>query len=90
MERNLTDKDKEKILNFGALSYSNKQMSVILNIEIDEVNSLMADENSSFYKLYERGMFIGKYTVDLKLLELAQSGDLKAMAKIDVLRARKK
>lgn len=83
MERHITDQEKEKIVNFGAFRYSNDRIASILGWDVDEVNKLMDDESSEFCKLYHRGVDTADYVIDMKLFEMAQQGDLKALQKFE-------
>lgn len=79
VERNITEKEEEFIVNFGSLNYNEEQMSNILGWEKREITKLMKDKNSAFYKLYQKGINISKYLIDLKVFNMAKSGDMKAM-----------
>jgi hypothetical protein len=49
----------------------------------NEVEKAMKDVNSVFYELYEAGKNQSMYLLDLKLFEMAQSGDIKALEKLE-------
>jgi len=66
-------------VNFGAFSYSNEKMAAILLINEKQIAIEMEDKNSDFYRLYTKGKNMRDYVLDLKLFEMAQSGDLKAL-----------
>lgn len=82
MERNIDEAMKEKIINCGAFGYDEKRMAAILELTVKEVKELM-DSESEFEQLYERGKMRGDYVLDLKLFEMAQAGDLKALEKYE-------
>ena len=71
--------DYEKVVNFGAFNYSAHKMAAILLMEESEVLSLLEDKKSEFYKHYQKGVHTSDYVLDMKLFEMAQGGDLKAM-----------
>lgn len=78
------DKNKEEmIINFGAFHYSPEKMSNILGWKVEDINELLKDKESQFAKLYDKGKDTADYVIDLKLFELAQTGDLKALEKFE-------
>ena len=78
------DKEKEEmIINFGAFGYEPEKMANILLWDIKEVENAMEDKASTFFRLYLKGQELADYVLDLKLFEMAQSGDLKAMQKFE-------
>ena len=79
MDRSIIDEYEEMIVNFGAFSYSNEKMVAILLINEKQIAIEMEDKNSDFYRLYSKGKNMRDYVLDLKLFEMAQSGDLKAL-----------
>jgi len=79
MDRSIIDEYEEMIVNFGAFSYSNEKMAAILLINEKQIANEMEDKNSDFYRLYSKGKNMRDYVLDLKLFEMAQSGDLKAL-----------
>lgn len=79
MERSITDKEKELIINFGAFSYEPQKMAAILGWPVSEVFQLMKAKDSAFHELYSQGRHKADYVIDLKLFEMAQGGDMKAL-----------
>lgn len=77
MERNLTDKEKEQIVNFGAFEYTAFKMAAILMWEEKEVEKAM--KGGEFLKLYNNGKETRDYVLDVKLFDMARGGDLKAL-----------
>jgi len=78
-------KDQEEhIINFGALSYDAKKIANILNIEVDDIIEEIYNKDSDFYKLYQKGNDMFDYAIDMKLFEMAKSGDIKALEKLEV------
>lgn len=69
---------EEDIMNFGALSYTPSQMSILLDESEEEITNLLNNE-TEFQKIYNKGAAISQYLMDKKLFELARKGDLKAM-----------
>lgn len=80
MVRDLDDKEREMIINFGALNYQPSMIAEILGIDETQVN---IDGNDELAKLYRRGRSIAKYKLQMKVFELAQQGDLKAIQKYE-------
>jgi hypothetical protein len=81
MERDLTEKEREMIVNFGALGYSVDKMAVILMWDVKEIADAMS--GGDFARLYQKGQAIADYVIDMKLFELSQTGDLKALAEFE-------
>lgn len=79
MDRHLTDKEKEFIVNFGALSYNPNMMQPILEWDIKEIEKEFKNENSELKTHYNKGNALADYVLNVKLFEMAKSGDLKAM-----------
>jgi hypothetical protein len=74
---------EEKIVNCGFFEYPAAKMANILGFTEVEIASEMADEKSAFCKLLQKGIDLGDYVIDLKLFELAKTGDIKALEKLD-------
>ena len=83
----ITKNTEEKIVNCGALGYNASKIASVLDVSQDEVAALLDDPNSQFSKLIQKGEDMCDYVIDLKLFELAKSGDLKAL---DAFEYRKK
>jgi hypothetical protein len=75
------DKQIKMIMDFGALNYPIKKCAVILDILEED---LIKDEE--FNKLLLKGKYYSEFKIQSKLLELAMSGDLKAMDKINAIK----
>ncbi len=69
----------EMIINFGALGYDTKKMSSILGVAESEIAKELKNENSELHKLYQKGVAISEYVIDLKIFALAKQGDLAAI-----------
>lgn len=82
-EMNIEKEKEEQIVNFGVFGYDSEKMANILGVSKEEIENEMKDENSTFYKLLEKGRDRSDYVIDLKLFEMAQSGDIKALEKLD-------
>ena len=67
--------------NFGALNYDDETMALILKSTPAAIRKLM--KKGPFADAYEHGAMMNTYRIDQKLLEMAQSGDLKAIAKLE-------
>tara|TARA_R110001599_G_scaffold332511_1_gene547975 strand:- start:23377 stop:23646 length:270 start_codon:yes stop_codon:yes gene_type:complete len=89
MERNIEEKETELIINFGGLKYKNKQMAEVLGWPLSEIEKGMQKEQK-FYALYNQGKTRAAYVIDMKLFEMAQSGDLRALAKLEDRQKKKK
>lgn len=79
----ITNEMEEQIINFGVFGYNSQKISNILNISVDSINKELSNDKSNFYKLYQKGKDIADYVIDLKLFEMAKSGDIKALDKLE-------
>jgi hypothetical protein len=71
----MTVEQKAMAINLGALGYSPAMCKKVMD------DGLVDDP--AFQGLYDRGLARGEYIIDLKLLELSQQGDLKALSKLE-------
>ena len=76
--------NKEQIINFGAFEYDAKKIASIMNVDIKLVQKEIDNKDSEFSKLMQTGRDMSDYVIDLKLFEMAKSGDLKALDKLDL------
>lgn len=74
---------EEQIVNFGVFEYDTLKMSNILDVSEHEIIKEMKNTSSDFYKLYQKGVDMADYVIDLKLFDMAKSGDIKALDKLD-------
>ena len=72
----MTDEQKEQALNFGALGYSDNEVSLIWGFNPQ-------DFGDEYAILYKKGQAMAKYAIDMKLFELAKAGDKQAMVKFE-------
>jgi hypothetical protein len=75
--------NEEQIINFGVFGYDAKKMGSILDISETEIEAELKVKGSVFYKLFQKGSDMADYVIDLKLFEMAKSGDIKALEKLD-------
>ncbi len=81
---------EEQIVNFGAFQYDAKKISSILGLDLKDVQDQMNDKKSLFSILLKKGEDMADYVIDLKLFEMAQSGDIKALEKLDLRKRMRK
>jgi hypothetical protein len=79
----ITEKQKEMIINFGAFHYEINKMAVILGMDEKEVAKMLKNKTSLFFKLYQEGKIKADYLIDKKLFELSKAGDLKALEEFE-------
>lgn len=79
----ITKDQEEIIVNAGAFGYSPKKLASILGITESDIQTEMKKKDSQFNKLMQRGKDTADYVIDLKLFELAKSGDIKAIEQLD-------
>lgn len=70
----------EMIANFGAFGYDAKKMSSILGVSEIEILSELKNKDSEFAKLFQKGVDMSEYVIDLKIFNVAKSGDINAIA----------
>jgi len=79
-----TEEQKEMITNFGALGYDPERCAGVMAVDVAGIVSMMKDKSSEFAKLYALGQYRAEYVIDVKLFELAQAGDIKAVEKLEM------
>jgi len=79
-----TKKQEEQLINFGAFGYSEKKIASIMGVPVDDIISLKKDKNSILSNLLQKGKDMADYVIDLKLFEMAKSGDIKALDKLEL------
>ena len=82
--------DEEKLINFGVFGYDAKKISNILDYSFDEVNEDFNNTNSNLFKLLQKGRDMSDYIIDLKLFDMAKSGDIKALEKLELRKRNRK
>jgi len=75
----MTDEMQKQALDFGALGYTREEIAAVWGVNPKDVNL----ENGDVAILYKQGAALSKYKIDMKLLEMAQSGDLKALQQLN-------
>ena len=83
-----TEEQFKKMIHMGILGYDVEKCINILDIENEaqfkkDFNNL----NSEIAKAYQKGKDKGDYSIDMKLFEKAQNGDLKALEKYEERKA---
>ena len=74
---------EEQIVNCGAFEYDSHKLASLLGFDQKEVEASMKDKTSKLFQLLKKGKDTADYVIDLKLFEMAKSGDIKALEKID-------
>jgi len=87
MARDITEHDRDIIINCGAFRYDAPKMANVLDWSEKEVQKEFENHKSDFFKLYQRGADRADYVIDQKLFELAQTGDLKALEAFETRKA---
>lgn len=73
-----SNENEEIIINCGAFGYKADVIASLLRIDLSVIENAMVNDNE-FIKLYKFGNDMANYKLDLKLFEMAKSGDIKAM-----------
>jgi len=74
---------EEQIVNFGVFEYDADKIASILGVDVKEVQQEIENKNSLLSRLLQKGLDMADYVIDLKLFEMAKSGDIKALEKLD-------
>lgn len=82
-EKSIDEETLEIIINCGALNYRAERMAVLLDLPEDVINKYLKNQKSEFYKAYQKGKIISEYKIDMKLFQLAKTGDLKAIEELE-------
>ena len=85
----LSDIQIEQVINFGVFEYDSEKMSNILGFKKEEIDAQLKNTKSDFVKHYQKGRDLSDYVIDLKLFELAKTGDIKALEKLDLRKKRR-
>jgi hypothetical protein len=80
------NEEQEKMLrNMGALGYPIEKVISVMGIEDpNQFREEFADLSSRVRLIYKSGADLAEYHIDLKLFEMARSGDLKAMKELEI------
>lgn len=79
----LSKEEEEKIINFGAFGYKAPKIARLLGLDEKEVKKQLEDKSSQMFLLYQKGQDMAEYVIDLKLFEMAKSGDMKALETLE-------
>jgi hypothetical protein len=79
----LTEEQSMMLQNMGALGYPVSKICSIMSFDREVFEKEFRNENSEIKKLYNKGVDYSGYLIDLKLFEMAKSGDIKAINKLD-------
>lgn len=79
----MSNEKKAMFASFGALGYGPEKMALVLGCDVGEVDDMLAGELGDAYRAGEARH---EFAVRRKLLELAASGDMKAMTRLDKIR----
>jgi hypothetical protein len=74
---------EEQIINFGVFQYDETKIASILGVDVKIIEKEIKNNNSLLSKLLQKGRDMADYVIDLKLFEMAKSGDIKALEKLD-------
>lgn len=74
---------EEQIVNFGVFEYDAEKIASILCLDVKEVQEEIESKTSLLSQLLQKGRDMADYVIDLKLFEMAKSGDIKALEKLD-------
>jgi hypothetical protein len=76
--------NEEMVINMGLFHYDPRMIASLLGCEQSEVDKELANPKSQLCKLLQKGRDMGEYVIDLKLFDMAKSGDVKALDKLNI------
>ena len=79
----ISEDQAEQIINFGVFSYSADKISSIMGLPVTAIQNEMDSPHSKFNLLLQKGVDMSDYVIDLKLFEMAKTGDIKALDKLN-------
>jgi hypothetical protein len=79
----LTKEQQEVVINCGVFGYSTKKIASILGVQDSLVEDDSKKKDSQIAILLQKGKDMSDYVIDLKLFEMAKSGDIKALEKLE-------
>ena len=74
---------QEMVINCGVFDYDARKLSNILGFDKKDVELEIKNKESELNQLLQKGKDMADYVIDLKLFEMAKSGDLKALEKLN-------
>jgi len=74
---------EEQVINFGVFDYDAKKIASILEFDKNEVSEELKNKESKLSLLLQKGKDMADYVIDLKLFEMAKTGDIKALEKLE-------
>ncbi|NRA49130.1 MAG: hypothetical protein HRU12_08340 [Phaeodactylibacter sp.] len=83
----LSEEQKQKALDCGALSYTFTEMADLLEFTNEEVVQEMANVNSEMYKCYMRGRREIVFKTERALLNQVRAGDVSAIPELEAHKA---
>lgn len=72
----------EQIINCGVFDYNAQKLANILGFDKKNIETEMKNKNSELNQLLQKGKDMADYVIDLKLFEMAKTGDIKALDKL--------
>lgn len=74
---------EEQVVNMGAFDYDAGRVANMLDVDKIEVVKELKNKDSKLSKLIQKGKDMADYVIDLKLFEMAKTGDIKALDKLE-------
>ena len=74
---------EEQVINFGVFDYDAKKIASILEFDKNEVSEELKNKESKLSLLLQKVKDMADYVIDLKLFEMAKTGDIKALEKLE-------
>lgn len=87
----MTELSQKAIVNGGAIGYDAETILMLVDdVDLADLTKQSAKKDSEFWRLYLKGEVKSQYVIDQKLLEMAHSGDLKAIQQMEIRRRKMK
>ena len=79
----LNDEQKEVVIKCGAFGYDAEKLANILELSVEVVEIEIKKKTSDIAICYKLGIDRFDFSIDSRLLQMAQSGDIKALEKLE-------
>jgi len=82
---NLSAKQLKYVEELGGAFYTPHQIANIMELDTDEIDRMLANRNSEFYKHYWRGFYTSDYEHRQSVIKLAKMGSSPAQTMVESL-----
>jgi len=80
----INNEQKDILINCGVFRYDAVKISNVTNLDLEAVKKQLKSSKSEISLLIQKGIDMSDYVIDLKLFNMAKSGDIKALEKLEM------